>query len=78
MNRDDYFIVTIENSPVSFSDKPFEIKIGTLERKRRNRESAKRKRKMKGNIELEIKSSINKEKWNAVRMLFNYWGKEKY
>lgn len=77
MNRDDYFTVTIENSPVSFSNKPFEIKMGTLERKRHNRESAKRKRKMKGNIALEIKSSINKEKWDAAKMLHDYWSKVK-
>jgi hypothetical protein len=75
MNRDDYFTVTIENSPVSFSDKPFEIKMGTLERKRHNRESAKRKRAMRGNIEIEIKSNIDKEKWNAARMLHDYWSK---
>lgn len=75
MNRDDYFTVTIEDSPVSFSDKPFEIKMGTLERKRHNRESAKRKRAMRGNIELEIKSNIDKKKWNAARMLYECWSK---
>ena len=75
MNRDDW-IIKIENSPVLFSDKPFEVKISTLERKRRNRESAKRKRKMRGNIELEIKSNIDKEKWNAARMLYECWGKQ--
>ena len=77
MNREDCFTVTIENSPVSFLDKPFEIKIGTLERKRHNRESAKRKRAMRGNIELEIKSNIDKEKWDAARMLYECWGKNK-
>lgn len=76
-NRDDYFTVTIENSPVSFSDKPFEIKMGTLERKRHNRESAKRKRKMKGNITFDIKSNIDKEKWDVIRMLHDYWSKVK-
>lgn len=76
MNKDDYFTVTIENSPVSFSDKPLEIKLGTLERKRRNRESAKRKRAMSGNITFDFKSNIDKEKWNATRMLLEYWGKK--
>ena len=77
MNRDDYFMVTIENSPISFSDKPFEIKIGTLERKRRNREFAKRKRKMKGNIELKIKSNIDKEKYDIAKTLLDCWSKNK-
>lgn len=77
MNRDDYFTVTVENSPISFSDKLFEIKMGTLERKRYNKESAKRKRKMKGKITFDIKSNIDKEKWNADRMLHDYWSKVK-
>ena len=77
MNKDDYFTITIENSPISFSDKPFEIKMGTLERKRYNKESAKRKRKMKGNITFDIKSNIDKEKWDAARMLHECWGKNK-
>ncbi len=77
MNRDDYFTVTFENKPVSFSDKPLEIKIGTLERKRRNRESAKRKRAMRGNITLTFEDGIDKEKWDAAKMLYDYWSKVK-
>ena len=75
MNRDKW-TVTFNNMPVEFSDKPLEIKIGTLERKRRNRESAKRKRAMRGNITLTFKHNIDKEKWNAARMLYEYWGKQ--
>ena len=75
MYRDDYFTVTIEDFPVSFSDKPFEIKMGTLERKRRNRESAKRKRKMRGTITFDFKDNIDKEKWDAAKMLYECWSK---
>lgn len=77
MNRDDYFTLTIENSSVLFSDKPFEVKIGTLERKRRNRESAKRKRKMRGTITFDFKGNVDKEKWNAAKMLYECWSKNK-
>ena len=76
MNRDDW-IIKIENSPVLFSDKPFEVKIGTLERKRRNRESAKRKRKMRGTITFDFKDNVDKEKWDAAKMLYEGWGKNK-
>ena len=76
MNRDDW-IIKIENSPVLFSDKPFEVKIGTLERKRQNRESAKRKRKMKGTITFDFKDNVDKEKWDAAKMLYKCWGKNK-
>lgn len=75
MNRDDYFTVTLEGSPVSFSDKPFEIKMGTLERKRRNRESAKRKRQAHKGITLTWTELEDKAKYDAARMLYDYWGK---
>ena len=74
MNRDKW-TVTFNNMPVGFSDKPFEIKMGTLERKRHNRESAKRKRAMRGNITLTFEN--NKDKWNVAKMLHEYWSKEK-
>jgi hypothetical protein len=51
--------------------------MGTLERKRRNRESAKRKRVMRGNITLTFEDGIDKEKWNAAKMLHDYWSKVK-
>jgi len=77
MNRDDYFTVTFESSPVSFSDKSFEIKMGTNERKRRNRESAKRKRQAHKGITLTWTELEDKPKWDAVKMLYDYWGKVK-
>ena len=76
MNKDKW-TVTFNNMPVGFSDKPFEIKMGTLERKRRNRESAKRKRAMRGNITLTFEDDVDKKKWNIARMLLDYWSKEK-
>lgn len=77
MNRDDYFTVTLEGSPVSFSDKLFEIKMGTNERKRRNRESAKRKRQAYKGITLTWTELEDKPKWDAARILYDYWSKVK-
>lgn len=77
MSRDDYFTVTFENKPVSFSDKLFEIKMGTLERKRHNRESAKRKRQAHKGITLTWTELEGKAKWDAAKMLYDYWGKVK-
>ena len=76
MNRDDW-VFTFDNKPVSFSDKPFEIKMGTLERKRRNRESAKRKRQAHKGITLTWTELEDKPKWDAARMLYDYWSKVK-
>lgn len=73
MNRDKW-IITFNNMPVEFSDKLFEIKMGTLERKRHNREFAKRKRAMRGNITLTFEDNVDK-KWNTARMLYDYWRK---
>ena len=75
MNKDDW-VVTFENKPVSFSDKPFEIKMGTLERKRRNRESAKRKRQAHKGITLTWTELEGKPKWDAARMLYDYWSRK--
>ena len=72
MNRDKWTF-KFNNMPVEFSDKPFEIKIGTLERKRRNRESAKRKRAMRGNITLTFEDNVDKKKWHVA----DYWSKVK-
>ena len=76
MNRDDW-VFTFDNKPVSFSDKPLEIKMGTLERKRRNRESAKRKRQAHKGITLTWTELEDKPKWDAARMLYDYWSKVK-
>lgn len=76
MNREDKWIVTFNNMPVGFSDKPFEIKMGTLERKRRNRESAKRKKEAHKGITLTWTELEGKAKWDAAKMLYDYWGKK--
>ena len=76
MNKDKW-TVTFNNMPVGFSDKPFEIKMGTLERKRRNRESAKMKRLGHKGITLTFTELEDKPKWNAARMLHEYWSKMK-
>jgi len=76
MNRDEW-IITFNNMPVSFSDKPFEIKMSTNERKRRNRESAKRKRQAHKGITLTWTELEGKAKLDAAKMLYDYWGKVK-
>lgn len=76
MNRDKW-IITFNNTPVSFSDKPFEIKMSKNERKRRNRESAKRKRQAHKDITLTWIELEDKPKWDAAKMLYDYWSKEK-
>ncbi len=76
MNKDDWTF-KINNMPVGFSDKPFEIKMGTLERKRHNRESAKRKRQAHKGITLTWTEFEDKAKWDAAKMLYDYWGKVK-
>ncbi len=76
MDKDNW-VVTFNNKPVSFSDKPFEIKMGTNERKRRNRKSAKRKRQAHKGITLIWTELEDKPKWDAVRMLYDYWSKVK-
>lgn len=59
MNRNEW-ILTLDNNPVSFSDKPFRIKMSIFEKIKQKLEFIKRRRAMRGTLIFKFKDVESK------------------